>query len=322
MSVRELSTSLAMNEALREEMRRDEKVFVIGEDVVLGLFGFTRGICDEFGKERVINTPISEAGFAGVGLGAAMHGMRPVVNFGLACFIYPGLDQVLCEAARTHYMFGSQVKVPITYLCFSGSVGGGGPQHSESLYPFFVQSPGLKVVLPSTAYEAKGLLKQAIREDDPVAVFVNRRCIVSSVPDDEYTIPFGVAEMRSEGNDVTIVATGHLANEAAAAADQLQEEGISAEVVNPRTLIPLDKEAILKSVAKTGRVVVADDAPKACGFAAEIAALISEECFHALKAPIKRVTRPNVVPPFSLPLERFVLPDKEKIVEAVQQLLK
>lgn len=311
----------ATTEAIREEMQRDERVFVLGEDVEQGLFGITRGLCDEFGRERVIDTPISEAGFAGVALGAAIHGMRPIVNFCLASFMYPACDQILNETAKVRHMFGGQVKVPVTYVCLYGALGSVGSQHSDSPHSIFINSPGLKIALPSTAYDVKGLLKQAIREEDPVIVFISPRCATSEIPEEEYTIPFGMAEIRREGRDITIIATGHLAAEAVIAADQLAEDGISTEVVDLRTAVPLDKERLLKSVAKTGRVVIADDSPRACGFAAEIAALIAEDCFDALKAPIRRVTRLNVPPPFSPPLEAFMLPSREKIIDAVHELL-
>jgi len=312
----------AINEALREEMERDERVIIIGEDVRAGVFGYTWGLRDKFGDERVIDTPISESGFCGMATGAAMHGLRPVVDLRLAVFMYVALDQILNEAAKLRYMTGGQTRLPLVFLCRSGAPGGNAAQHSDNPYAIVAQSPGLKVALAADAYDVKGLLKQAIRDDDPVMVFASVRGLAGQVPEEEYTIPFGRAVVRREGTDVTVIATMHLAFEAVKVAEELQGEGISVEVVDPRSIVPLDTTTLLDSVSKTGRVVIADDAPRACGVAAELAALIAEERFADLKAPIKRVTRLNVPIPFSPPLEDTVLPTRAKIRAAVRDVLR
>jgi pyruvate dehydrogenase E1 component beta subunit len=318
---RELKYLNAINEALLEEMERDERVVIIGEDVRAGAFGYTWGLRDKFGDERVIDTPISESGFCGMASGAAMHGLRPVVDLKLASFMYVAMDQILNEAAKIRYMSGGQATLPVVFLCRSGAAGGNGAQHSDNPYPIFMQSPGLKIALPADAHDVKGLLKTAIRDDDPVAFFASVRGMAGPVPEGEHTIPFGQALVRRKGRDVTIIATMHLVFDALKVAEELEADGISVEVVDPRTIVPLDKAAILDSIAKTGRGVIADDAPRACGFAAEVAALIAEEGFASLKAPIKRVTRLNIPIPFSRPLEDTVLPDRAKIRAAVREVL-
>lgn len=310
----------AITLALQEEMRRDPDVFVIGEDVRAGAFGYTMGMLAEFGEERVINTPIAESGFCGAALGAAMHGLRPVVDLKISSFMYVALDPIINGAAKVRYMFGGQTKVPVVYLCRSGAPGNNAAQHSDNLYPLLVNSPGLKVATPADAYDMKGLLKSAIRDDDPVVVLATVRGASAPVPEEDYTIPLGQGVVKRPGTDVTVVATMHLVAEALSAAEALDKEGISVEVVDPRTLVPLDRELILASVAKTGRLVIADDSPKACGFAAEVAAQVAEEAVGSLKAPVRRVTRLNVPIPYSTPMEKLVLPDRDKILAAVREV--
>ena len=309
----------AITEALQEEMRRDPSVFVIGEDVRAGAFGYTMGMLAEFGEDRVINTPISESGFCGAALGAAMHGLRPVVDLKISSLMYVALDPIVNGAAKVRYMFGGQTKVPVVYLCRSGAPGNNAAQHSDNPYPLLINSPGLKVVTPADAYDMKGLLKTAIRDDDPVAVLATVRGASAMVPAEEYTIPLGQGAVKRVGSDVTVVAIMHLVAEALAAAEELEKEEISVEVVDPRTLVPLDRDMIFASVAKTGRLVIADDSPRSCGFAAEVAALVAEEIVDVLKAPIRRVTRLNVPIPFSTPMENMVLPNRQKIVAAVRE---
>ena len=315
----------AINEALREEMERDSTVFVMGEDVELGLMGATRGLVDQFGKERVRNTPLAECGFVGAAVGAAGSGMRPVVDMMMWNFAFVAMDQFVNQAAKMTYMFGGQAKLPIVYRGVTGALGASAAQHSDSPHAMFMNVPGLKVVIPSTPGDAKGLLKSAIRDDNPVLFFEYAALMGTDgpVPEDEHLIPLGVAEVKREGDDVTVVAIGPLVPQALAAAEELAEAGISIEVVDPRTLVPLDTDAIRTSVKKTGRLVVADEAPPTCGAAAEIATVVTEDdtTFGSLKAPIRRVTRPHVPVPYSPPMESFVIPDKERIVAAVKQVM-
>lgn len=316
----------ALNEALREEMQRDPTVFVMGEDVELGLMGTTKGLVDEFGKERVRNTPLAEMGFMGAAVGAAASGMRPVVDVMMWDFTYVAMEQFVNQAAKMRYMFGGQAKLPIVYRGVTGALGGAAAQHSDSPHAMFMHVPGLKVVIPSTPYDAKGLLKSAIRDDNPVLFFEYAALTGTKgpVPEGEYLIPLGVADVKRVGSDVTVVATGPLVQQALKAADELTREGISIEVVDPRTLVPLDAETIYASVRKTGRLVVADEAPRICGAAAEIITEVTEddETFSALKAPIRRVTRPHVPVPYSPPMEHFVIPDADEILAAVRELMR
>ncbi len=313
----------AINEALREEMRRDSKVFLIGEDVSIGAFGQTAGLVQEFGPERVRNTPISEPGFTGAGVGAAASGLRPVVDIMMGNFMYVAMDQFLNQMAKLRFMSGGQVNFPVTVHAILGAGGGAAAQHSDHPVSYFVHTPIFKVVLPSTPYDAKGLLKSAIRDDNPVIFFEETTLgpMKQEIPEEEYLVPIGKGDIKREGNDVTIVAVGCMVPQALSAAEKLQAEGISVEVVDPRTLVPLDKEIILNSIKKTGRLVVTEDDTPMCSFASEVMAIAAEEGFSYLKAPVRRVTRENVPIPFSPPMEKFVLPNEEKIIKAVKEVL-
>ncbi|MDY7040832.1 MAG: alpha-ketoacid dehydrogenase subunit beta [Chloroflexota bacterium] len=324
--MREIMYVQAVNEALREEMRRDPLVFLMGEDVELGAFGATAGLVEEFGKERIRNTPITESGFTGAAVGAAMAGMRPVAEIMFNNFAYVAMDQLCNQAAKLRYMSGGQAKMPITFRTMYGAIGAAAAQHSATLYAQFLNVPGLKIVVPSTPYDMKGLLKTAIRDDDPVIVFEHGRLggVKGLVPEDDYLVPMGVADVKREGTDVTVVALGAMVYEALTVAEKLTGEGVSVEVVDPRTLIPLDKEAICASVKKTGRLVLADEGTKIGSAVGEIAAVVVEDgdSFGSLKAPIKRVCAPDVPIPFSPPLEKFVLPDADNIEAAVREVMK
>ena len=321
--MREITFIQAINEALAEELRLDPKTFLMGLDVWVGAFGATSGLTDEFGADRILNAPISEAGYAGAGVGAAMAGMRPIVEIEFASFFYCCWDQVCNQAAKLRYMSGGQADMPITFRAVCGAVGSAAAQHSETVYSQFMSVPGLKIVVPSDVHDMKGLLKSAIRDNNPVLVFEHLKLGRSKqvVPDDEYLVPLGQAAVKREGADVTVVAVGFMVSRALKAADALAADGISVEVVDPRSLIPLDEDTLLKSVAKTQRVLVVDEGHLRCGAAAEIAAVIADKGFDFLDVPVKRLTAPDVPVPFSPPLEKFVLPDDKKIVAAVKELL-
>lgn len=324
--MREISYRDALKEALREEMLRDPTVFLIGEDIGRywgGAFKVTKGLAEEFGEERVRDTPISESAIIGVSVGAAMTGMRPVAEIMFGDLTTLAMDQIANQAAKIRYMFGGQAKVP---LVIRTPFGGGvniAAHHSQCLETWFMHVPGLQVAVPSTPYDAKGLLKTAIRNDNPV-IFCEHKLlypIVGPVPEEDYTVPFGVADLKREGTDVTIIATLYMVHKSLNAAEALQKEGINVEVVDPRTLVPLDKETILNSVKKTGRVVIVTEDCKTAGVSAEIAAIIAEEALDYLDAPIKRVTTPDVPIPFSPPLEQYVIPDEKRIVKAVKEVV-
>ena len=322
--MKEIRYIRAITEALREEMARDENIFIIGEDVGAGdgAFSATRGLLQEFGDRRIKDAPISESGFMGLALGAAMTGLRPVVEIMFMDFLTVCMDQIVNEIAKARYMFGGQFKVPITIRTPAGAAGSGGPQHSQCLEAWFAHIPGLKVVMPSTAYDVKGLLKSSIRDDNPV-IFIEHKQLYAKkeeIPEEEYLLPLGKADIKREGSDVTIVATGIIVLEAMAAADKLAAEGISIEIIDPRTISPLDKEAILDSVKKTGRLVIAQEAVTTCGFGSEIAAIIAEEAMDYLDAPIKRVGARFTPLAFSKPMEDFCLPNSESIVRAVKEI--
>jgi pyruvate/2-oxoglutarate/acetoin dehydrogenase E1 component len=321
--MRQITFLEAIGEAQREEMRRDPRVFLMGEDVRANVFGTATGFLEEFGPERVRDTPLSEAGFVGAAIGAAMVGMRPIVDFTIASFMYVAMDQLVSLAAKATYMYGGQAQVPVVFRAGLFFGGGNAAQHSDRPYPMFMGIPGLKIILPSTPYDAKGLLKSAIREGDPVISFEDGMLagLKGEVPEEEYLIPLGVADIKREGTDVTVVALASRVQEALAAAEAVAKEGISVEVVDPRTLVPLDKETILKSVSKTGRLVVVEEAHRTCGAAAEIAAIVAEEGFWDLKAPIKRLTVPDVHIPFSPPLERILYPDASRIAAALHEVM-
>ena len=269
----------AINEAMREEMERDPTVFVMGEDVELGLMGATAGLVAQFGKDRVRNTPLAECSFVGAAVGAAASGSRPIVDMMMWTFAYVAMDQFVNQAAKMTYMFGGQAKLPIVYRGLTGPFGAAAAQHSDGPHAMFMNVPGFKVVMPSTAADAKGLLKSAIRDDNPVLFFEHAALMGAEgeVPEGEHLIPLGVADLKREGDHVTVVAIGPMVPQALAAAEELAGEGISLEVVDPRTLVPLDEEVIRASVKKTGRLVVADDAPPICGAAAEIATVVTED---------------------------------------------
>jgi len=321
--MRKLRYLKAVSEGLKQQMAKDENIFVIGEDVRESLRGITKGFIDEFGPERVIDTPISEAGFTGIGTGAAFLGMRPVLEFQISEFIFFAFDQLIDQAQKLRYMSGGKLKVPVTYIIVgAGAKGGMAGQHSDNPYPYILHG-GMKTVIPSTPYDAKGLLVSAIRDDDPVAFFIpiNIQGMKGNVPEEEYSIPLGKGEIKKEGKDITVVAVGHLVSIALEVAEKAETEGRSIEVFDPRTLLPLDRELLKKSVSKTGRVIIFDDSNRTCGYAAEISAFISEECFKYLKAPIKRVTRADVPVPFSRTLEEYVLPDEKKLFRAINNIL-
>jgi len=320
------SYSQAIKDVIAEEMRRDDKVFLMGEDVAElgGVFGCTRGLVDEFGKERIRNTPISEAGFIGAGLGAACAGMRPIVELMYMDFTLVSMDQILNQVAKTRYIFGGKAKIPLVIRGQQGIGRGNAATHSQSTEAFFMHFPGIKVALPSNAADAAGLLRTAIRDDNPVMFFEHKLLYATKgeVPDDpEFTVPFGKAKVVKEGKDVTIIGTLLYISKALEAAEKLKAEGINAEVVDPRTIVPLDKDTIINSVKKTGRAVVVHEAHKTCGVGAEIASAIMEEAFKYLDAPVIRLGAKACPLPFNLRLENAVVPQVEDIVNAVKQVL-
>ncbi|MFU8867835.1 alpha-ketoacid dehydrogenase subunit beta [Natronococcus sp.] len=320
MTVRE-----AVRQALREELERDEDVYLMGEDV--GLFGgvleVTSGLFDEFGGERVRDTPISEAGFMGAATGAAATGTRPVVELMFSDFAGVSMEQIMNQMAKMRYMFGGKAEMPVTVRTTEGGGMGAASQHSGTIHTWIAHFPGLKAVAPGTAASAKGLTKAAIRSDDPVFVFENKMIYEQqgAVPTDEdFTVPLGEAAIEREGDDVTVVATQRLVGESLQTAESLAETGVEAEVIDPRSLYPLDTETIVESVRKTGRLVVADESPLSYGTHAEIVARVQEEAFFSLDAPIQRVGTPDTHMPFSTPLEQEVLPDGDDVREAVERV--
>jgi pyruvate dehydrogenase E1 component beta subunit len=313
----------AINQALFEEMERDPMTFVMGEDVVLSAFGATKGLINKFGAARVRNTPISEAGFVGAAVGAAMAGTRPICEVEFASFFYCAMDQVCNQAAKLRYMSGGQATMPITFRCVFGAMGGAAAQHSETVYAQFLSVAGLKLVVPSGPADMKGLLKSAIRDDNPVIVFEHGGLgrLKEEVPGGDYLVPLGKAAVKREGTDVTVVAIGAMVSKALKVAEKLAKENVSVEVLDPRTLLPLDEEAILTSVAKTNRAVVADEGHLRGGAAADIASIIGEKGFDDLDAPVKRVASLDVPIPFSPPLERAAIADEARIEAAVRDVL-
>ncbi len=325
--MREITYQEAIRETLMEELRRDEKVIVMGEDVGSfgGLTGTTIGLIDEFGPMRIIETPISECGFVGAAIGAAIQGFRPVVELGLADVILVAMDQIVNTAAKMNYFYDGKTSVPAVFRVWSGFRPSGGPQQSQSNESMFAHVAGLKVVMPSNSYDLKGLLKSAIRDENPVIFFEPKGVYqdLSIVPVDQYLIPLGLADVKREGNDVTIIAMGAMVPIAIAAADYLFEnDGISVEVVDPRTLRPLDKETLISSVCKTGRCLVVHEANTFGGFGAEIAAMLADLAFDKIKAPIKRIGALETPVPVSPSLEVMVIPNKQRIVETVYTLLR
>lgn len=312
----------AMNKALHDEMTRDAGVFVIGEDVVQSLRGVTKGLFEEFGADRVIDTPISEQAFVGFATGAAIAGMRPVVEFQIPSLVFVAFEQMVNQAQKIGLMSGGQAKVPVTYVVpASGARLGLAGQHSDHPYAFFVHA-GMKTVVPSTPTDAYGLLVSAIRDDDPVIFFAPAAALPKreEVPDEPYAIPLGVGRVHREGDDVTIVAIGHLVHTALEVAAELDSEGISVEVWDPRSLLPFDHAGLAASVRKTGRLVVFDDTARSAGFGAEVAAWAAEVCFDSLRAPVRRITRADTTIPFAVPLELAALPSRERLVRAVRSV--
>jgi len=334
-----MSIAEALRRAIREEMERDQRVFCIGEDIGVkggfgGAFTVTLGLSDEFGHDRIMDTPISEAGIAGVAIGAAMAGLRPIADVQYGDFLFCMMDQLANQAAKMTYMSGGTVGVPMVMRAPVGSTRRGA-QHAQSIEAFFTHIPGLKVVAPSTAYDAKGLLKSAVRDGNPVIIFEHKLLYgskgprsekgalspIGEVPEEEYLVPIGEGIIRREGADVTIVGKLLTLYRALGAADQLAEDGISAEVIDPRTLVPLDKDLILNSVKKTGRLVIVEEDNKTGGWAADLSAIVAEEAFFWLDAPIKRVSAPDTPPPFAPAMEAFYVPSEERIVEAVKAII-
>ncbi len=324
-ATRELTLSQAVNEALAEELRRDPTVFVIGEDVAEAgtPFKVLSGLVEEFGPERIIDSPISEAGITGLGLGAAMTGMRPVVDIMFGDFMTLVMDQLVNQAAKIHYMSGGRLNAPLTVRTTLGATRRSGAQHSQSLHALVAHVPGLKVVLPATPYDAKGLFKAAIRDDNPVVVFEDKMmfAVKGPVPEDEYVLPLGIADVKREGEDVTLVATSSMVYVALDAAEQLAEDGVQAEVVDPRTLVPLDREAITASVRKTGRAIVIDEGHRSYGAGAELAAVIAEEAFYDLDAPVRRLCAMDVPIPFSPVLEDVTVPTPDDVATEARKLV-
>lgn len=334
---RKLSMSEAINEAMKLAMRKDENVILLGEDVAGGaeidhlqddeawggVLGVTKGLVQEFGRERILDTPISEAAYIGAAMGAAATGLRPVAELMFNDFIGCCLDQVLNQGAKFRYMFGGKAEVPVTIRTTHGAGFRAAAQHSQSLYALFTSIPGLKVVVPSNPYDAKGLLLAAIEDNDPVIFFEDKTLynMKGEVPEGYYTIPLGKADVKREGPDLTIVAIGKQVNTALTAADQLSHKGIDVEVVDPRSLSPFDEETILSSVEKTNRLIVMDEANPRCSIATDIAALVADKGFDMLDAPIKRITAPHTPVPFSPPLEDIYLPTPQKVIEVVSELL-
>lgn len=334
---RNLSMSLAINEAMKLAMRKDEDVILLGEDVAGGatvdhlqddeawggVLGVTKGLVQEFGRDRVLDTPISEAGYVGAAMAAAATGLRPIAELMFNDFIGCCLDQVLNQGAKFRYMFGGKAKVPVTIRTMHGAGFRAAAQHSQSLYALFTSIPGIKVVVPSTPYDAKGLLLASIEDNDPVIFFEDKTLynMTGDVPEGYYTIPLGKADIKRVGSDLTIVAIGKQVHTAITAAEQLARKGIEVEVVDPRSLSPLDEDTILSSVEKTNRLIVIDEANPRCSIATDIAALVADKAFDMLDAPIKRITAPHTPVPFSPPLEDLYLPTPQKVIEVVSELI-
>jgi len=323
--MREISYTKAINEALDEEMARDPTVFIIGEDIGEhwgGPFGQFRGLYEKYGANRIRETPISETAILGGAIGAAATGMRPVAAMMFVDFLGVSGDELLSQL-QMRYMFGGKIKLPLTIMAVTGAGQSAAAQHSKNLYGLLIAIKGLKIAVPSTPSDAKGLLKSAIREDNPVIFLTHKLLgfIKGQVPDGEYTIPLGQSDIKREGKDVTVVAAAFMVHRALAVASKLQEKGISIEVIDPRTLVPLDKQAIIGSVKKTGRLVILDEEPKTGSWAAEVSAIVAEEAFDFLDAPIKRVCAPDTPIPFSPVLEQFWIPSEDDLIKAVNEIM-
>lgn len=311
----------AITQAQLEEMERDERVVLLGEDVPI--YGGYK-LVERFGKNRVWNVPISEGGFTGLGIGAAINGLRPIVDLTIASFVYLASDQIINQASKLQYMTGGQIDIPIVFRCSMYSIGSKAAQHADRPYPFFMNVPGLKIICPTNAADMKGLMKAAIRDGDPVLVFEDARfwAIKGEVPTDpDYVIPIGKADVKREGKDVTLVAIAGAMRPTMDAVDALAAEGISVEVIDPRTLKPFDFETVKTSLAKTGRLVIVENAHRVCSVGSEIAAVVAEEAFDLLKRPILRVCAPDIHVPFSPSIEKGFFPTKEHIIAAVRRLL-
>lgn len=324
--MQKVTMAKAINQVLLEEMEKDERIVALGEDIgeFGGSMGVTAGLYDKFGPERVLDTPIQEATIVGASVGMALVGLKPVCEMMFADFVGVAFDEIYNKMGKWRYMHGGYFDMPITLRLPTGIAGGAGPEHSQSPQALFMNSQGLYLVIPSTPYDAMGLLRTAIRGKDPV-IFCEHKVLyglAGEVPDEDYTIPFGKADIKHEGSDVTIVATSLQVHTALSAAKTLSKEGISAEVIDPRTIIPLDKETILGSVRKTGRLVIVHEEAKRGGTGAELAAIISEEALFDLKAPVKRVAAPDVPIAQSMYLEQFYVPSEQKIVQAVKEVMK
>jgi len=331
--LRKLSVVEAIREAIREEMRRDRKVFCMGEDIGIeggfgGAFGVTQGLSSEFGHERILDTPISEAGIAGVAIGAAIMGMRPIADVQYGDFIFIAMDQLVNNAAKLRYLSAGKIKIPLVMRIPVGA-SGRGTQHAQSLESFFAHIPGLKVVCPSTPYDAKGLLKSAIRDDNPVMFFEHKLLygakgrkeamdVSMDVPEEEYLIPIGEADVKREGKDITVIGLLRTVHTALTAAKELEKEGIGVEVIDPRSLVPLDEETILQSVKKTGKLIIIQEDSLFAAWGAEIASLVTEKAFDYLDAPPKRVGPPSTPVPFAPVMEKHYVPDKEDLVRVIK----
>jgi acetoin:2,6-dichlorophenolindophenol oxidoreductase subunit beta len=324
-AVRELTFGEAIKEAIAEEMRRDPKVVLMGEDVAEAgtTFKVLTGLVDEFGKDRIIDTPISEAGFSGLGVGAAMTGMRPIVDIMFGDFLMIIMDQVANQAAKIHYMSGGKWKVPIVFRATMGATRRSAAQHSQSLHAWPSHIPGLKVVVPSTPYDAKGLFKAAVRDDNPVVIFehkISYRKVKGPVPDEDYVLPLGVADVKRQGTDITLVALSSMVQVALGAAKMLEEIGVNAEVVDPRTTWPLDENTLVESVKKTSRCIVIDEGYFRYGVTGEIASMIQEQAFYDLDGPVRRMGAMHVPIPFSPPLEDVTVPSEKQVFELARQM--
>jgi pyruvate dehydrogenase E1 component beta subunit len=332
---RKLPMYKAISEAISLEMEKDNNVFVMGEDIGIygGIFGATNGLLEKFGPERVKDTPISESAFIGAALGAAAKGMRPIVELMFVDFFGVAMDQLYNHIAKVHYMSDGQVKMPVVIMTAMGGGYGDAAQHSQCLYSLFAHIPGLKVVIPSNSYDAKGLMASAIRDNNPVMYFFHKGIMglgwvtpldeaIKEVPEEAYTIPFGKANIVKEGNDITIVTVAKMVYEALWAAKELEKEGINAEVIDLRTLVPLDKETVINSVKKTGRILVVDEDYKSYGMSGEIITSVVEHMGDKFKSLPKRLTYPDIPIPYSRALEKFALPDKEKIINIVKNMFK
>ena len=324
--MREITLSQAVNEAIAEEMRRDETIFLLGEDVAEAgtPFKILSGLVEEFGTDRIIDTPISEPGFTGIAVGAAMTGSRPIVDLMFGDFLFLVMDQLCNQAAKTHYMSGGKLNVPMVLRTNMGATRRSAAQHSQSLHALVAHIPGLKVAMPSSAYEAKGLLKSAIRDNNPVVIFEDKLMYQDKavVPEEEYLIPLGQANVKREGIDITLVAMSSMVQVAESAADMLAADGISAEIVDPRTIVPLDEETILNSVRKTSRVMIIDEGHQSFGVSAEIAARVAEKAFYHLDSPVMRMGAMDVPIPFSPALEDLTVPTPERVYEQARQAVR